>query len=84
MRLTPTLATVTLSVAALALPLAACATVPPQPGDVAFIAPNIAFRVPSPTLLGQVVAVVKVSAKVQSALHVVDYAHEEPGHRRGL
>ena len=41
----------------LALPLAACATVPPQPGDVAFIAPNIAFRVPSPTLLGQVVAV---------------------------
>ncbi len=41
----------------LALPLAACATPPRLPGDTAFIAPNIAFRVPAPGLLGQSVAV---------------------------
>ncbi len=42
----------------LALPLAACAALPPPlPGDTALIAPNSAFRVPAPNLLGQRVAV---------------------------
>ena len=41
----------------LTLKLAACATTPALPADTALIAPNTAFRVPPPHLLGQSVSV---------------------------